>query len=82
MINFTLPATSAVGDTISIVGMQGSWNIVQGVGQQIHVYASASALGAGGSVASTNAGDKITIVCLVANTIWYTDSSGGNLTVA
>ena len=80
-IAFTLPASSAVGDRISIIGMQGSWNIVQGAGQQIHIFGSTSALGGGGSLASTNAGDAITIVCLVANTIWYTESCGGNITV-
>lgn len=81
-VSFTLPVTSAVGDTVSIQGMQGSWNVVQGAGQQIHVGSSASTLGAGGSISSTNAFDAITLVCLVANTIWYAKAPQGNITIA
>lgn len=81
-VAFTLPVTSAVGDTVAIQGMQGSWNVVQGAGQQIHVGSSASTLGAGGSIASTNAFDAITLVCLVANTIWYAKAPQGNITIA
>jgi hypothetical protein len=79
---FTLPATSAVGDVVSIVGMINSWNIVQGAGQRIFFGSTATTLGAGGSLASSNAGDCVEIVCLVADTIWYVKSSIGNITVA
>ena len=80
-IAFTLPATSVVGDTVAIQGMQGSWNVVQAAGQQIHVGSSASTLGAGGSISSTNAFDAIELVCLVANTIWYAKPPQGNITI-
>lgn len=81
-IAFTLPASSVIGATVSIQGMQGSWNVVQGAGQQIHIgSATASTLGAGGSIASTNAFDAIELVCLVADTIWYARSVIGNITI-
>jgi hypothetical protein len=79
---FTLPAASAVGDTIAIVGMQGSWNVIQAANQRIFIGSSASTLGAGGSIASTNAFDAITLVCLVANLLWYARSVQGNITIA
>lgn len=77
----TLPATSAVGSVIAITGLTGSWNIVQGSGQLIHLGSSVTTTGAGGSLASTNANDSIIIVCLVANTTWVTFGSMGNITV-
>lgn len=80
-VAFTLPVASAVGDTIAIQGMQGSWNVVQGAGQQIYIGSAASTLGAGGSISSTNAFDAITLVCLVANTFWFANSLQGNITV-
>jgi len=78
---FTLPAASAVGATVSIVGMAIGWTVAQGAGQQIHIGSSSTTLGAGGSLASTNAGDCVTLVCLVADTIWYARSVIGNVTV-
>ena len=80
-IAFTLPAVSAIGSIISIVGMAVGWSVVQGAGQEIFFGNTHTTVGAGGSLASTNAGDCITIVCLVANTTWYVTSSIGNITV-
>ena len=81
-IAFTLPVTSAVGAKIAISGMQGSWNVVQAAGQKIFIGSSASTLGATGSIASTNAFDAVTLVCLIANTFWYATSVQGNITIA
>jgi len=80
-VAFTLPAVAAVGSVTAIVGMQGTWNIVQGAGQQIYIGSTASTLGAGGSISSTNAFDSIELLCLVANTFFYARSVIGNLTV-
>jgi hypothetical protein len=80
-VAFTLPVASAVGAIVAIEGMQGSWNVVQAAGQQIHIGSMATTLGAGGSLASTNAYDSIELVCLVANTIWYARSVIGNITI-
>jgi hypothetical protein len=79
---FTLPATAVLGSLVSIVGMAVGWTIAQGAGQEIFFGNTHTTNGAGGSLASTNAGDCITIVCLVADTTWYVLSSIGNITVA
>jgi len=80
-IAFTLPAVAAVGDRVAIAGMQGSWNVVQGAGQEIFIGSAHSTIGAGGSIASTNAFDEITLVCLVANTAFYATAVQGNITI-
>lgn len=73
LVTLTLPTTSAVGDLITVVGQgAGGWLIAQAAGQQIHIGSSASTLGAGGSVASTNQFDSVDLVCIVASTIWTT----------
>jgi hypothetical protein len=76
LVTLTLPATSVPGDTVKVNGQgAGGWLIAQGAGQQIHIGSSASTLGAGGSVASTNQYDCLTLVCQVANTIWSLDGA-------
>lgn len=81
VVHFTLPAVAAIGSTVAIQGMQGSWTIVQGAGQSVQLGATTSTVGAGGSVASTNAGDSIYLVCLVTNLGWYATYAVGNLTI-
>jgi hypothetical protein len=78
---FTLPATAALGSIITIVGMAVGWTVAQGAGQEIFFGNTHTTVGAGGSLASTNAGDCITMVCLVADTTWYVTASIGNITV-
>lgn len=74
---FTLPSTSAVGDRISVIGAgAGGWSITQASGQQIQVSPSATTLGGGGSLASTNQYDSLNLICIVANTIWTTFGGG------
>lgn len=71
LVTLTLPATSTVGDEIDIIGKgAGGWSIAQGAGQQIVVGNTSSTVGAGGSVASTNAKDSLQIICTAANTEW------------
>lgn len=84
LVTFTLPATAVLGDEIEIVGKgAGGWLIAQNANQQINVGSSPSTVGVGGSVASTNQFDAITLVCITAgaSTIWSTSASMGNLTV-
>lgn len=82
LVTLTMPSTAAVGDTLVVTGLgAGGWTIAQNSGQLIHVGSTVSTTGAGGSVASTNAFDSITITCVVANTTWVTRSSMGNLTI-
>lgn len=71
VVTLTLPTTSTAGDLLEIAGQgAGGWLIAQAAAQQIHIGSSASTLGAGGSVASTNQFDSLRLRCLVANTIW------------
>jgi len=78
-LEFTLPATSAVGDTYEVVAMNAAgWIIKQGAGQQITVGINQTTLGAAGSIASLNRGDWIRIVCNVANTGFFATILEGN----
>lgn len=79
---FTLPASAVVGSVIEIVGMAVGWTVAQGAGQEIFFGNTHTTNGAGGSLASSNAGDAICMVCLVADTTWYVKSSIGNITIA
>src|SRR5271154_4233865 len=78
---YTLPATAAIGDQIRIMGKLTGWSIAQNAGQQIVVAAASSTVGITGSVASTNLGDCIWLVCITANTTFRAESVIGNLTV-
>jgi hypothetical protein len=82
LVTLTLPAASAVGDEIDVVGKGlGGWKIQAGAGQTI-ILGSASST-SGGSLASTNAKDSLYIVCTVSNTEWQVASAPqGNITVA
>lgn len=83
LVTLTLPASSAIGDELGIVGKgSGGWSIAQGAGQQIHIGNTASTVGAGGSVASSNQFDSVYLVCTVANTTWTClGGPQGNLTI-
>lgn len=82
-INFSLPASSAVGNTIRITGINNAtgWKITQGAGQQIFFGTSSTTAGAGGSITSSATRDSIEIVCVVANTTWNVLSCIGNPTI-
>jgi hypothetical protein len=80
-IAFTLPTTAAVGSIVEVVGMAVGWSIVYGTGQEIW-FGNTHTTATTGSLASTNAGDCVTLVCLVANTGWYVANSIGNITIA
>lgn len=82
-VAYTLPATATEGDIIRISGKLGAWTIAQNANQQINVGSVSSTLGVGGSVASTDVGDCIEMLCTTtgASTIWRSISYVGNLTV-
>lgn len=68
---FTLPATSAVGKMIYVMGYgAGGWQIAQNAGQQIVAGSSSTTVGTGGSLTSLNQYDSVTLVCIVADTVW------------
>lgn len=71
LVTLTLPTTSAAGDRLNIVGFgAGGWTIAQGAGQQIIIGNTLSTSGAGGSVASSNRYDAVSLCCVTANTVW------------
>lgn len=81
-ITFTLPVTSAVGDTISVSNMNtGSMVVAQNAGQSIRYGNQISTVGVTGNITSTGIGDTITIVCNVANTGFQVVNSQGQLNV-
>jgi hypothetical protein len=80
-IAFTLPPTAVLGSVLHIVGMAVGWNVVQAAGQEIFFGNTHTTVGAGGSLASTNSGDTISMVCLIADTTWFVFSSQGNITI-
>ncbi|MDX1532865.1 MAG: hypothetical protein R3230_01510 [Nitrosopumilaceae archaeon] len=80
---FTLPATAAVGDTMRISQMAAGqgWSLAQNAGQTCFIGNQSTTTGAGGSLASTDDGDEIEIVCRVANTEFKVNVISGNITV-
>ncbi len=82
-VTYTLPATAVLGNEIIIVGKLGAWTIAQNANQQITIGSSSSTVGVGGSIASTNVGDCVTLICITAgaSTVWRVNSSIGNITV-
>lgn len=82
LTTFTLPATAAFGESFMIVGAgSGGWTIAQNAGQIIIANGTESTPGATGSVSSTNRYDTIELVCIVANTVFKSILTSGNLTV-
>jgi hypothetical protein len=81
-LQLTLPTSSVLGDCIEI-SLDGAtkFTVIQGSGQQIRYGNQQTTLGAGGSLASTDQGDSIRMVCSATNTKWNVISSIGNLTV-
>lgn len=65
----TLPVTAALGSVIAVQGYGvGGWIIDAPGAQVVHIGNTASS--AGGTIASANQYDSITLVCVVANTAW------------
>lgn len=81
-ISLSLPATSSVGQVIE-VSLNGatSFTITQAANQQISLGNVNTTLGVGGSLASTQQGDTIKLVCRTANLLWVVTSVIGNPTI-
>lgn len=81
LVTGTLPATAAAGSIIEVVGEgAGGWLVAQNASQEIRFGDVVTTNGVGGSLASTNAGDAIRLLCITANTTWRVISSIGNIT--
>jgi len=81
--NMTLPATSSLGDIISIVVSDpaAALSVRQAASQQIRFGLFTTTLGTGGSLTQADPGACLTLVCTTANTIWSVLNSVGNFTV-
>ena len=83
LVTVTLPATSAVGDTVAVTGINNAtgWKIAQNAGNQIFFGTASTTSGTGGSLASTATRDTVYVVCMTANATWNVVDSIGNITV-
>jgi len=83
-VAYTLPATATFGDEFAITGKLGLWTIAQAAGQQIQFGSASTTVGVTGSLAATNVGDSIQVLCITtgASTVWRVLNSVGNITVA
>jgi len=82
LTTFTLPVTADLGTTIEILGESAAgWVIAQNAGQNIQYGNTSTTPGVGGSIASSNRYDTITLKCRVADTTWSVVSSTGVLNV-
>jgi hypothetical protein len=71
LVTLTLPATAALGTTISIAGKgAGGWKIAQNAGQEIFFGSSATTIGVTGYLQSTQQFDSIELLCITADTQW------------
>lgn len=79
-LNYTLPATAAVGDRFGICGKgAGGWRVVQNAGQRIHFGTLVTLTGAGGYAESDDYRDVVHIICITANTDFKIIWSCGNI---
>jgi hypothetical protein len=83
-VAYTLPATAVFGDEFAISGKLGLWTIAQAAGQQINFGQASTTAGVTGSLAATNLGDSIQVLCTTAgaSTIWRVLNAVGNITIA
>jgi len=81
LITFTLPAVAAAGDVFEIVGnSSGGWTLVYGAGQSIR-YGNIVTTTTTGSLSSTDRGDCVSIICIVADTTFSVRTGSiGNIT--
>ncbi len=78
----TLPATAAVGSAVVVDGLgAGGWVVAQNASQVINSPGGSTTIGAGGSLASTNRYDSVTLICVVANTTWTIENMVGVITI-
>jgi hypothetical protein len=82
LVTVTLPASAVIGSKIEIRGKgAGGFKIAQNASQYIHFGNLVSTTGTGGYVASTNAGDTLTLECITADVGWRVCSPTGILDV-
>jgi hypothetical protein len=68
-VSFTLPTTCPYGSVFAISAVNAAgWSIAQNALQEIFIGKVHTTIGTGGSVSSNYIGDKIVLLCTVANT--------------
>jgi hypothetical protein len=82
-LELTLPAVSAVGDTVRVTGMNTAlgWQIKQNAGNTIYYNGGTTTPGIGGSITSSAIHDSVELICLTANALWQVVSGTGNVTI-
>ncbi len=82
LCELVLPVLAAEGDVVRVGGYGvGGWQVTQNAGQSILFDDISTTVGVGGTLASTNKGDAVELVCVVANTSFTVVSSIGIITV-
>jgi hypothetical protein len=72
LTSITLPLIAPIGSIINVQGKgAGGWELVANVGQTINLGAAVTSVG--GSLASANQFDNISVVCITANSEWATN---------
>jgi hypothetical protein len=81
-VTYTLPTTATEGDVMVIAGKLGAWTVNYTTSQQILI-GSVSSTVTSGTIASTNVGDSIILMCITggASTVWRAISVVGNISV-
>jgi len=81
-VTLTLPATASVGDEIKIALINAAGvTIAQNAGQTIHWLGKDTTTGVGGSLASSENYDSLTMLCTTTDTDWVVIEGNGNWTV-
>lgn len=81
LVTLTLPATSAIGDEVSVIYKgAGGWKIDYTTGQQIRLGTALSTITTG-DLTYNAAGDCIRLKCITANTLWTAVAVQGNINV-
>jgi hypothetical protein len=82
LCTLTLPATSAVGDTIQISATGiGLCTIAQNAGQQMFTLSGDTTIGVTGSLTALIRYSCVTLICTVANTNWLVTQQSGAWTI-
>ncbi len=82
LVTGTLPGAAALGESIQVIGKgAGLYRIAQNAGQTIHITASSTTTGAGGSLTAIEQFAALELVCTTANTDFTIVDSTGNYTI-
>jgi len=79
-VNYTLPASGALGDMFKIVGKLGITTITPNAGQQLLIGSASGTVGVTGTAVGTNVGDCIVFSCITAggSAVWRANNFVGN----